>query len=152
MSQANDGEFYRLIDYRYDRFSLDSYHSLVEKGEPLYRSKPEYWHDLLRRHIKLTAQAFEPHRLPLMTTECWGLVDFKDWPLLNWNWVKDLCRTGIETAAATGQWVAIGTSNFAAPQFRGMWRDVRWHREANSLIKSAVIRPELKATCLVQRL
>jgi hypothetical protein len=152
MSQANEGEFYRLVDYRYDRFSLDSYHALVAKGEALYRSKPEYWHDLLRRHVQRTAQAYAPHHLPLMTTECWGVVDFKDWPLLNWDWIKDLCRTGIETAAATGQWVAIGTSNFAAPQFRGMWRDVRWHREANALIKRAAIRPEIRSTRLAQRL
>ncbi len=152
MSQANDGEFYRLVGYRYDRFSLESYRALAEKGEPLYRSKPDYWHDLLRALVKRTAQGYEPHRLPLMTTECWGVVDFKDWPLLNWDWVKDLCRTGIEAAAETGQWVAIGTSNFAAPQFRGMWRDVRWHREANDRIKRAAIRPELRSTRLARRI
>jgi hypothetical protein len=152
MAQADDGIFYRLVGYRYDRFSLESYRALVEKGEALYRSKPEYWHDLLRRHVRRTAAAYEPHRLPLMTTECWGVVDYKDWPLLNWNWVKDLCMTGIETAAETGQWVAIATSNFAAPQFRGMWRDVSWHRKANERIKRAEIRPEFKAARLVRRL
>jgi len=152
MAQANDGEFYRLVGYRYDRFSPDSYRSLVEKGEALYRSKPAYWHGLLKNHILSTAKALEPHHLPLMTTECWGLVDFKDWPLLNWNWIKDLCRTGVETAAGTGQWLAIGTSNFAAPQFRGMWSDVRWHREANEAIKGSVVRPELLHTRLGHRL
>jgi hypothetical protein len=152
MAQANDGEFYRQIGYKYDRFSPASYEALVQKGEPLYRSKPEYWHGLLRHHILSTANAFEPHRMPLMTTECWGLVDFKDWPLLNWSWIKDLCRTGTETAASTGQWLAIGTSNFAAPQFRGMWGDIRWHREATDLIKRATIRPALMQTTLAQRL
>jgi sugar phosphate isomerase/epimerase len=152
MSQANDGEFYRLIGYNYDRFSPDSYRALVEKGETLYRSKPAYWHGLLQNHVLDTARALEPHHLPLMTTECWGLVDFKDWPLLNWNWVKDLCRTGVKTAASTGQWLAIGTSNFAAPQFRGMWSDVRWHRDSNEIIKNSVIRPELLQTRLGLRL
>jgi hypothetical protein len=152
MAQANEGEFYKTAGYKYDRYSPDSYQSFVEKGEPLYRSKPAYWHGLLREHILGVAGALAPHSLPLMTTECWGVVDFKDWPLLNWNWVKDLCRTGVETAAATGQWVAIATSNFAGPQFRGMWRDVRWHREANELIRRAAIRPELQATLLARRL
>ena len=94
----------------------------------------------------------KPHRLPLMTTECWGVVDFKDWPLLSWDWVKELCRIGLETAAATGQWLAIATSNFAGPQFRGMWRDVRWHQSANDLIKRSAILPEFEQSKLAKRL
>lgn len=152
MSQANGGEFDHLDGYHYDRFSLDSYRSLVEKGEPLYRSKPDYWHGLLRKHILGTATALEPHHIPIMTTECWAVVDFKDWPLLHWDWIKDLCRTGVETAAGTGQWLAMGTSNFTAPQFRGMWGDVGWHRGANEVIRNSVIRPELLRTRLGMRL
>jgi hypothetical protein len=79
-------------------------------------------------------------------------VDFRDWPLLHRDWVKDLCRLGVETAAGTGQWVAIATSNFAGPQFRGMWRDVRWHQSANDLIKRSAILPELQKTKLAERI
>ena len=32
-------------------------------------------------------------KMPLITPECWAIVDDKDWPLLKWNWVKDLCAT-----------------------------------------------------------
>ena len=152
MAQANGGEFYQLCEYKYERFNLEGYKSFVEKGETLYRSKPEYWQDILRQHILKTAAAFQPFKLPLMTTECWGVVDFKDWPLLDWQWVKELCRLGVETAAGTGQWVAIATSNFAGPQFRGMWRDVRWHQAANELIKGSTILPELHDTKLAKRL
>lgn len=152
MAQANDGEFYRIAGYKYDRYTLDSYQAFVDKGEPLYRSKPEYWQGLLRHHIMKAADALKPHRQPLMTTECWGVVDFKDWPLLNWNWAKDLCRVGVETAAATGQWVAIATSNFCGPQFRGMWRDVPWHHRLTDQIRSSAILPELQATKLAARL
>ena len=152
MAQANDGEFYKLTGYKYDRYSLDSYQSFAEKGEPLYRSKPEYWQSLLREHILKAANALKPHRLPLMTTECWGVVDFKDWPLLSWDRVKELCRIGLETATATGQWLAIATSNFAGPQFRGMWRDVRWHQSANDLIKRSAILPEFEQSKLAKRL
>ena len=66
--------------------------------------------------------------------------------------MKELCRLGVETAAGTGQWVAIATSNFAGPQFRGMWRDVQWHQSANELIKGSAILPELHGTKQVQRL
>jgi hypothetical protein len=152
MAQANDGEFTKAAGYKYDRYSLDSYQSFVEKAERLYRSRPEYWQNLLRTHILQTAQALKPYGRPLMTTECWGVVDFKDWPLLNWDWVKDLCRLGVETAAGTGQWAAIATSNFAGPQFRGMWRDVAWHQSANALIRQSPLRPELRTTKLAARL
>jgi hypothetical protein len=87
-----------------------------------------------------------------MTTECWGVVDFKDWPLLNWDWVKDLCRIGVETAASTGQWVAISSSNFCGPQFKGMWRDIEWHHSITKLIKDSPILPELQKTKLAGRL
>jgi hypothetical protein len=81
--------------------------------------------------------------LPLITTECWGIVDYKDWPLLKWDWVKELCELGTITAASTGQWMAIATSNFCGPQFVGMWRDVQWHQKLTGIIKSAPIKGEL---------
>jgi hypothetical protein len=152
MAQANDGEFYKAAGYKYDRYTLDSYQSFVEKAEPIYRSKPDYWQNLLRQHIMKTADALKPHKQPLMTTECWGVVDFKDWPLLNWDWVKDLCRVGVETAAVTGQWVAIASSNFCGPQFKGMWRDVEWHRSITDFIKRSPVQPELVGTKLARRL
>jgi hypothetical protein len=67
----------------------------------------------------------------------WGVVDYKDWPLLDWGWVKELCAVGVETAAATGQWVCLATSNFCGPQFVGMWRDVAWHRAQTERIHRA---------------
>jgi hypothetical protein len=152
MAQANGGEFYEACGYKYDRFSNESYLAFAENGEPLYRSKPEYWQNLLRTHITSTAAALKPHKLPLITTECWGVVDFKDWPLLHWDWVKDLCRLGVETAAATGQWLGIATSNFCGPQFKGMWRDVEWHRSLTGIVKSSPILPELRETKLAGRL
>jgi hypothetical protein len=79
-------------------------------------------------------------------------VDFKDWPLLNWDWVKDLCRIGVETAAGTGQWVAVATSNFCGPQFRGMWRDLQWHHTMTDLIRRSAVVPELQQSKLAGRL
>lgn len=152
LAQANGNEFARTVGYNYDLVSLDSYDALARNGEALYRRRPEYWQGLLRQHILATAAAFAPTRLPLLTTECWAVVDYKDWPLLNWNWVQDLCRLGVATAAGTGQWAAVATSNFAGPQFRGMWRDVRWHQELTALIKAAPLRPELHASKLAARL
>ena len=82
----------------------------------------------------------------------WPGAGYEDWPLLNWEWVKDLCRLGVETAAGTGQWVAIATSNFAGPQFHGMGRDIKWHQRANDLIKRSAILPGLRKIKLAERL
>jgi len=62
-------------------------------------------------------------------------VDYKDWPLLDWGWVKEMCEFGTIQAAKTGRWTWIATSNFCGPQFAGMWRDVD-RRQRLTRIKS----------------
>jgi len=69
-------------------------------------------------------QVSREHARPLTTTECWGIVDYKDWSLLDWGWVKETCELGTLTTASTGRCAAIATNNVCGPQFRSMWRDV----------------------------
>jgi hypothetical protein len=57
--------------------------------------------------------------------------------MLEWDWLKELCEVGVRAAASKGVWAAIATSNFCAPQFVGMWRDVEWHRRMTDLIHKA---------------
>jgi len=152
MVKEHNGEFYKIVEYDYGRFSPQAYKNLAAKGEHTYRAKPEYWQKLLTDKITLLAQMAAKAKLPLITTECWGIVDYKDWPLLSWDWVKELCELGVVTAAATGQWIAIATSNFCGPQFVGMWRDVVWHRRLTEKIKSSPIRQSMLNERLVKRL
>ncbi len=135
MAQAAD--FYKQVDYNYERFSLKGYEHLVDRAKPLYESKKEYWQALLRKEIQQAAEWSRFSKRPLITTECWSLVDYKDWPLLEWDWIKKLCAIGVETAASTGRWAAMATSNFCGPQFVGMWRDVDWHKQQTSAIHSS---------------
>jgi hypothetical protein len=131
-------DFYQQVGYNYERFESKGYENLAEKAEMLYRSKPDYWKKRLEDGIRtLAAEWSVASGKPLITTECWSLVDYKDWPLLNWEWIKELCETGVRAAAETGRWAAIATSNFCGPQFRGMWRDVAWHRKMTGVIRSA---------------
>ncbi len=136
MAQQNRGEYYKLVGYDYGRFSPEGYKNLVRNGENVYKEKPEYWQNLLTERIRQMAQIARKQGRPLITTECWGIVDYKDWPLLKWDWVKELCALGTITAAKTGMWAAISTSNFCGPQFKGMWRDIKWHQELTSIIRS----------------
>lgn len=137
MVHQNDSEFYKMVDYKDGQFSPEAYKKVVKVAEKLYWEKPLYWQKLLTDKIKLTGEVAKKVGRPLITTECWGIVDYKDWPLLNWDWVKELCVLGTTTAAQTGMWVGIATSNFCGPQFVGMWRDIKWHQEMTTIIKSA---------------
>jgi sugar phosphate isomerase/epimerase len=153
MVKENNGEFYREVKERSRKanrpvdidglFSNQVYKNLVAEYEGIYKEKPEYWKKLLTDKIQLIAEQSIKTKLPLITTECWGIVDYKDWPLLSWDWVKDLCELGTLTAASTHQWMAIATSNFCGPQFAGMWNDVEWHQRITEKIKSAAINENL---------
>jgi hypothetical protein len=145
MVQTNDQEFYRRVGYSYERFDSSGYKNVADRAEPLYRANPAYWQGLLRQAIEGYAAWSSQRALPLITTECWGIVDYKDWPLLDWGWVKELCDLGTRQAAATGRWAAIATSNFCGPQFVGMWRDVDWHRRLTDAIHEADLPKEARA-------
>jgi hypothetical protein len=144
MAKENDGEFAKTAGYGYERFSSVGYRNLALHAEALYRARPDYWQGLLTARIGSLAEASRAAGLPLATTECWGIVDYKDWPLLDWGWVKELCALGTLTAAATGRWSVIATSNFCGPQFAGMWRDVGWHRRLTDAIHAAPLEAALR--------
>ena len=152
MAQENGDEFYKIIGYAYERFDSKGYTNLSLKAEPTYRSRPEYWQGLLTGKIDRLAAISAKLAKPLVTTECWAIVDYKDWPLLKWDWVKDLCALGVQRAAASGQWMAVASSNFCGPQFAGMWRDKAWHQSVTHAIRSASISPALRQGRLYERI
>jgi hypothetical protein len=152
MVQQNEGEFYKLAEYGYERFDAKGYTNLSLKSEDVYGARPEYWRNALVKSIDRHAAVSHTMKMPLITTECWGIVDYKDWPLLKWEWVKDLCALGAERAAWTGQWLAIATSNFCGPQFVGMWRDKAWHQQLTHTIKTAEIAGQMRQGRLYERL
>lgn len=134
MVHQNNNEFYKQVGYKDGRFAPQAYKNVVKNAEPLYHQKPDYWQKLLTDKIELLGECARKNNTPLCTTECWGIVDYKDWPLLHWDWVKELCELGVKTALSTNSWIAIASSNFCSPQFVGMWRDIEWHRRLTNLI------------------
>jgi hypothetical protein len=152
MTQENDDEFYKIVGYAYERFDPKGYTNLSLKAEATYRARPRYWQDLLTRKIDRVASVSTKMSKPLVTTECWAIVDYKDWPLLKWDWVKDLCALGTQRAASSGQWLAIASSNFCGPQFTGMWRDKNWHLNVTRAIKSASINSALRQGRLYEKI
>jgi hypothetical protein len=152
LAQINGGEFDKAMGYTYERFSPESYKNMVANYEKAYNDRKTYWREQLSNEIKLVANSAKTAGLPLITTECWGIVDFKDWPLLKWDIIKELGELGVQTAASTGQWLAIASSNFAGPQFVGMWRDIEYHQKLTSLIRNSTVNKEIQNSKLAGRL
>jgi hypothetical protein len=133
---SKDTTFYSQIGFEWNSFSLDEYKPVIEFAERLYREDPAHWQNELTRLIGLLGRFSEKTNLPLATTECWAIVNYRDWPRLDWGWVKELCAFGVEQAIKTRRWFAMATSNFCGPQFAGMWRDVEWHQRLTHKIKA----------------
>jgi hypothetical protein len=151
MVQQNGNEFYNKLNYKEDVFSNSGYETLVANAEHLYNSNKSYWQQLLKDQINKFAEIAEKLNYPLLTTECWAIVGYKDWPLLSWDWVKELCEIGTMVASDSGQWVAIATSNFCGPQFSGMWEDIEWHQRLTQYIRAGKINKNLQGSKIVKR-
>lgn len=140
MAKLNNSEFYQKVGNAKDgRYTEEAYHLLSKNAYRVYQEAPEYWRNLLKNGVHELADASVVQNLPLATTECWGIVDYKDYPLLRWDWIKDLCELGVESALESKRWLIAGTSNFCAPQFVGMWRDIEWHKRLTDKMKQTVL-------------
>lgn len=135
----NATDFYDWAAFDHGIDSRAHYEWIVEEGQDCYREDRERWQAALREAIGAAAEWSRETGLPLATTESWGLIHFKDWPGLEWDWLKEICAVGTRAAAETGRWAAVSTSNFCGPQYRGMWADVEWHREQTEAIKAATV-------------
>jgi hypothetical protein len=132
MGSATD--FNERAGYNFERFEPKGFENLALYADKLYRSDPDHWKKLLAAHLDSFAEWSRATAKPLVTTEGWAIVDYKDWPGLDWVWVKELNAWAVERVVASGRWAAICTSNFCGPQFRGMWRDIAWHRDLTEKI------------------
>jgi hypothetical protein len=61
MTQQNNGEFYRLVNYNYERFDPRGYTNLSLNAEPTYRARPAYWQSLLTKKIDEFDRRFPPN-------------------------------------------------------------------------------------------
>lgn len=141
MTSLDATDFYEFIGYELDTSSEGD----AGRGDAVLRARaaqeyllrPDHWRAGLSSLIDAAADLSRKSGLPLSTTEGWAIVSWKDRPGMDWGWVKDLTSFGVEYALATERWFSVCTSNFCAPQFGGMWDDVRWHQALTSRIHAA---------------
>lgn len=137
-------DFYDLVGYGYERFDPVGFDNVVARGFEIYSAEQARFDDAILNAIDVAADWSRRVGKPLATTECWSIIDYKDWPGLDWDWVKELNEKAVVRAASTGRWTAIATSNFCGPQFVGMWRDTEYHRRLTNVIRSAPVDPDLR--------
>ena len=125
------------VGYDYNLFDFKGYRNVALYAEEEYRGNKEKYVAALLKGIDDLAGWAKRSKKPLITTECWAITDYKDGPLLNWGWVLELNRIGVEAAIATGCFAAVATSNFCGPQFAGMWREKLWHKDLTEKIKNS---------------
>lgn len=68
-------------------------------------------------------------------TEGWGSVLWLDHPEIDWEWIKESAEICVDLALKHKEYRFICTSNFTHPHFKGMWEDVKWHRQITSRIR-----------------
>ncbi len=106
---------------------------------PAWRSFKSYWENWLEKRMKAWAQLAQKNKLELFTTEGWGPINYRDFKPAQkskeWGWVKEVCAFAVERAVELG-WKGICTSNFTAPQFPGIWQDIKWHQKLTKIILS----------------
>ncbi|MCO4253267.1 cellulase-like family protein [Pseudarthrobacter raffinosi] len=144
MSHPETGDFHKRVGYNFERFDPIGFDNVVANARREYESNKAHWDAALFREIDQIADWSRATHKGLYITECWALVDYKDWPGLEWDWIKDLTAKGLEYAASKGRWVGMATSNFCGPQFVGMWRDIEWHQRLTQIIKSAPIDEDIR--------
>ncbi len=144
MSHPAVSDWNSIVDYRFQKFSPQGFDNIAQRGYQTYRDNKARYDTALLSAIDRMATWSRACGRPLITTECWAIVDYKDWPLLDWGWIKDLCEMGVNHAAGTGRWIGMATSNFCGPQFVGMWRDIQWHQKLTERIRSSPIDADLR--------
>lgn len=134
---AGHTDFYDRVGYNYERFESTGYENVVKFAEKLYRNDEVYWKQQFAQRLDNLIDWSCTAKRALVTTEGWAIVDYKDWPGLDWGWVKEFNEWSVQYVAKSGCWAAICTSNFCGPQFHGMWSDVAWHQRLTKLIRES---------------
>jgi len=121
-------------------------------AEKVYRARPEAWRQLINARIASVAAVSAGTGLPLSMPQGWAAPGYRDGPLVDRGWIKEVCENALISAAGTGRWALLATCGCCGPQFAGFWRDAAWHRSMATLIRRSAIQPVLHDTRLVRRM
>lgn len=118
-------------DYRYDEI----YAQLKAKWENDIPKWTRWFSDFMD---DVTTMA-NKHHCHIGQTEGWGIVNWADHPLLEWDihfGTADVCaKLGAEKG-----YLFNCSANFCHPHFLGFWEPVDWHRQFTDVVKAGRLR------------
>lgn len=106
-----------------------------------WQSRKSEWVALFENQVDRVVAAARPHGLHVGQTEAWGLVNWLDHPLLEWDIHRETAEVGAALAARRG-YTFNCSANFCHPHFLGFWDDPDWHRSLTDVIRSGVPRQD----------
>ena len=116
---TNSSEFYDKVHYDFARFDDTGYNNLALNGERIYRESKAHYDQCLIDEIERVAEWSRRNNKPLVTTECWAIVDYKGRPAAALGLDSRPEPPRRYDGRQTGCWAGMATSNFCGPQFVG---------------------------------
>ncbi len=113
---------YRVVNKKIKNYWDDNKDSLV---------------DWMRGRIAKISDTAAKNNIICGNTEGWGPIWWFDHPELDWKWAKEAAEVCVGLALEHDNYKFICTSNFTHPQFKGLWEDVKWHKQITSQIKNS---------------
>jgi len=88
MSHPETSDWNARVGYDFEKFDPVGFEHNRRERVPVYRDGKSKYDDALRGEIDNVAAWSRASGKPLVTTECWSVVDYKDWPGLDWGGSK----------------------------------------------------------------
>ena len=111
--------------------NFEKYNLIIQEAWLKNRNFFEEW---LEEKISFVAEVGKKYGIPYGCTEGWGTVCWAEHPLLTWDLIKDAGMIAAKMGRKYGYSFNC-QSNFCAPQFITLWRDVDYHHEITDIIK-----------------
>jgi hypothetical protein len=109
----------------------------------VYSDLKSYWNenrqplvDWMDGQISMVAEDARKNNIVCGNTEGWGSVCWLDHPEIDWKWIKETADICVDLALKHDNYRFICSSNFTHPHFKGMWEDIKWHKQITSRIKN----------------
>ncbi len=109
----------------------------------IYAGLTDYWKENKKEltewidgRLNAISATASKHNIVCGNTEGWGPIFWYDHPELDWKWVKECGEICVDLARKHDNYKFICSSNFSHPQFKGIWKDKKWHQKITSSIKA----------------
>lgn len=111
--------------------NFERYNNIIQQA---WQKNRNFFKEWMEEQIAFVAEQGKKYGIPYGCTEGWGTVCWAEHPLLTWDLIKDAGLIAADLGRRYGYSFNC-QSNFCAPQFITLWRDVDYHREITGIIK-----------------